>query len=137
MTKPWTQIIFCVSQLRMRIELAFGLLNAKWRILGSPLLQVRVKNIGKSFVSITRLHNYCLLFDNIVCPGLQQKLAERFQLVNLYNKFNERDDKRNYSNHTTNNNPHGPDGQQGLLYQSALPITTTIVGHSMCSSSLC
>jgi DDE superfamily endonuclease len=94
---------FYVSQLRMRIEMAFGLLTAKWRILRSPL-QVRVKNIGKLFVSITRLHNFCI---------------------------NEREDGKNYSNNATINNPHGPDGQQGLLYQSALPTTTTIVGHSM------
>jgi hypothetical protein len=30
---------------------------------------------------------FLLLFDNIVCPGLQRKLAERFQLVNIYDKL--------------------------------------------------
>jgi DDE superfamily endonuclease len=50
---------YYVSQLRMRIEMAFGLLSSKWRILRSPL-QVRVNSIGKLFVAITRLHNFCI-----------------------------------------------------------------------------
>jgi DDE superfamily endonuclease len=48
-----------VSQLRTRIEMAFGLLTTKWRILKSPL-NIKVRNIAKIFIAITRLHNYCI-----------------------------------------------------------------------------
>jgi DDE superfamily endonuclease len=54
-----TLIIFYVSQLRIRIEMAFGLLTTKWRILKSPL-QVKVDNIGTIFMAISRLHDYCI-----------------------------------------------------------------------------
>jgi hypothetical protein len=50
---------FYLSQLRIRIEMAFGLLVTKWRILKSPL-QIPVDNIGNIFVSITKMHNYCI-----------------------------------------------------------------------------
>jgi hypothetical protein len=50
---------FYISQLRVRIELAFGRLVSKWRIFRHPL-QVKLKNVGKVFLCATRLHNYCM-----------------------------------------------------------------------------
>jgi len=34
-------------------------MTTKWRILRKPL-QVRLKNVGKVFLCITRLHNFCI-----------------------------------------------------------------------------
>jgi hypothetical protein len=50
---------FYVSQLRMRIEMAFGLMVGKWGILQHPL-QTKLKHTGKVFLCITRLHNFCI-----------------------------------------------------------------------------
>lgn len=50
---------FYLSQLRIRIEMTFGLFVNKWRIFRRPL-QVELKNTGKLFLCATRLHNYCI-----------------------------------------------------------------------------
>ena len=47
---------FFLSQIRIQIEMAFGLLCNKWRILQRPL-QVRLKSAGKVFICCARLHN--------------------------------------------------------------------------------
>ena len=49
---------FYLSQLRIRIEMTFGLLVNKWRIFKRPL-QMKVKNVGRVFLCATRLHNFC------------------------------------------------------------------------------
>ena len=41
---------FYLSQMRTRIEQTFRLVTAKWRI----------KHVGKLFMCITRLHNFCI-----------------------------------------------------------------------------
>ena len=56
---------FYLSQIRMRIEMAFGRLTSKWRILKRPL-QVRLKNVGALFLCITRLHNFCINEGEVV-----------------------------------------------------------------------
>ena len=50
---------FYLSQMRIRIEMAFGLLCGKWAILQRPLL-VRLKNAGKLFMACARLHNFVI-----------------------------------------------------------------------------
>jgi DDE superfamily endonuclease len=50
---------FYLSQPRMRIEMTFGVMVNRWAILRRPL-SCRLKNVGKVFLSITRLHNYCI-----------------------------------------------------------------------------
>ena len=50
---------FYVSQLRIRIEMAFGWMTEKWQILRKPL-RTSLRNTGKVFLTITRLHNYCI-----------------------------------------------------------------------------
>lgn len=50
---------FYLSQVRIRIEMAFGLLTTKWRILRRPL-QVKLKYAGKVLLCVARLHNFCI-----------------------------------------------------------------------------
>lgn len=50
---------FYVSQLRIRIEMAFGRMTGKWRVLKKPL-QVRLRNVSKVILCIARLHNFCI-----------------------------------------------------------------------------
>lgn len=51
--------IFFLSQCRIRIEMAFGRLINKWRILKTPL-HVRLKNARKVFMACALLHNFCI-----------------------------------------------------------------------------
>ena len=53
------ELNFYLSQLRIHIEQTFGMMTTKWGIL-HQLLQVRLKNVGKIFMCITRLHNFCI-----------------------------------------------------------------------------
>ena len=55
---------FYLSQLRIHIEQTFGLMTGKWRILCHPP-QIKLKNVGKVFMFITRLHNFCINEGNI------------------------------------------------------------------------
>ena len=50
---------FFLSQLRIRIEMTFGMLTAKWQILKRPL-QVNIRNAGKVFLTCARLHNFII-----------------------------------------------------------------------------
>jgi DDE superfamily endonuclease len=94
---------YYVSQLCTRIEMAFGLLTTKWRILRQPL-QVKVDNVGELFLAITRLHNFCI---------------------------NERIGN-NDINVTNYNNNNGNDDNNGDIEFWPSDVTaTTIVGHSM------
>jgi DDE superfamily endonuclease len=47
------------SQCRIRIEMAFGYMTNKWRILHRPLHQ-RLRNVSLLVNAIARLHNFCL-----------------------------------------------------------------------------
>eukprot|EP00475_Leptophrys_vorax_P038089 TRINITY_DN6652_c0_g1_i7.p1 TRINITY_DN6652_c0_g1~~TRINITY_DN6652_c0_g1_i7.p1 ORF type:complete len:122 (-),score=16.64 TRINITY_DN6652_c0_g1_i7:172-537(-) len=50
---------FYLSQLRIRIEMAFGFLVGKWRIFRRPL-QVKLENPHKIIVGAMCLHNFCM-----------------------------------------------------------------------------
>jgi hypothetical protein len=50
---------FFLSQLRIRIEMAFGLLCTKWRILHTPI-NCKLCNIQKLLHSCFQLHNFCI-----------------------------------------------------------------------------
>ena len=50
---------FFLSQLRIRIEMAFGMLTSKFQILKKPL-QVKIRNAGKVFLVCARLHNFII-----------------------------------------------------------------------------
>ncbi|KAI2492823.1 nuclease [Fragilaria crotonensis] len=53
---------FFLSQLRIRIEMAFGLLQTKWCVLSRPL-QVNLSTAAKVIETCARLHNFCLRED--------------------------------------------------------------------------
>ena len=50
---------FYLSQMRICIAQTFGIMTVKWRILRQPL-QMSLRKVGKVFVCITRLHNFCI-----------------------------------------------------------------------------
>jgi DDE superfamily endonuclease len=51
---------FYASQLRIRIEMAFGLMIKKWAILSRPL-SIKLSNVKRLMVAIARrLHNFCI-----------------------------------------------------------------------------
>ena len=50
---------FFASQLRIRIEMAFGLMVKKWGILARPLT-IKLKNVKRLVVAIAKLHNFCI-----------------------------------------------------------------------------
>jgi hypothetical protein len=50
---------FYLSQMHIRIEMAFGIMVTKWHILRSPLC-VKLSNVPKLMSAIARLHNYCI-----------------------------------------------------------------------------
>ena len=50
---------FYASQLRIRIEMAFGLMTKKWCILNRPL-SIKMKHVKHLMICIARLHNFCI-----------------------------------------------------------------------------
>jgi hypothetical protein len=50
---------FHLSQLRIKVEQAFGLLVTKFQILKAPLA-VKLKNVKSLFIAMTRIHNFCI-----------------------------------------------------------------------------
>jgi hypothetical protein len=50
---------FYASQLRIRIEMAFGLMTKKWGILSRPL-SIKMKHMKHLMVCIALPHNYCI-----------------------------------------------------------------------------
>ena len=51
-------IIFSI-QLRIRIEMAFGMLVTKWGVLQKPL-KIPLRKIPKVFLACCMLHNFCI-----------------------------------------------------------------------------
>ena len=54
---------FFLSQLRIRIEMAFGLLTNKWRVLHAPL-QTLLTHSSQVLMACAYLHNFCIDKDN-------------------------------------------------------------------------
>jgi DDE superfamily endonuclease len=50
---------FFASQLRIRIEMAYGLTVMKWAVLQKPLL-VKLENVHRLVLAIGILHNFCI-----------------------------------------------------------------------------
>jgi hypothetical protein len=113
-----------VSQLRTRIEMAFGLLTTKWRILKSPL-QIKVKHIGLLFISITCIHNYCI--NN---REGTQNYSYTNNNINNNNNNNNKNNTTNNNMNTTNNSTDNTTNNC-LQYLPSDATVTTIVGHSM------
>ena len=74
---------FFLSQLRIRIEMAYGLLTNKWRILHSPL-QTNLGRASDILMACARLHNYCIDEDGgtDLSNDEAQTLIQRMQPVN-------------------------------------------------------
>ena len=73
---------FFVSQCRIRIEMAFGRLVNKWRILQTPL-HVGLKNTGKVFVACASLHNFCVNEGEHV-PAIEPSKTEQHSAEHLH-----------------------------------------------------
>ena len=50
---------YYASQLRIRIEMAFGLMVKKWGVLGRPV-SVKLANVKHLVMAVARLHNFCI-----------------------------------------------------------------------------
>ena len=59
MEKPKDTFNFYLSQCRIRVEMTFGRLVAKWRILKKPLMCCMENNM-RIISACTRLHNFCI-----------------------------------------------------------------------------
>lgn len=64
---------FYASQLRIRIEMAFGLMTKKWGILTRPL-SIKMKHIKYVMICIAKLHNFCI--DERLIEGTNQHLRQ-------------------------------------------------------------
>jgi len=53
---------FCLSQMRIRIEMAFGLMSNKWRVLRTPL-QTSLKTTASILDCCSKLNNFCINQD--------------------------------------------------------------------------
>ena len=74
---------FHLSQVRIRIEMAFGRLVSKWRIFKSPL-SVKMKNATRIIYCCTRLHNYCINEGDVVPepqPGDPKELPAEYYVA--------------------------------------------------------
>lgn len=61
----WNSIFnFYLSQLRIRVEMAFGRLTTKWKFLRKPL-DVKLENAAKVVESCAKLQNFCITNDSI------------------------------------------------------------------------
>ena len=58
-TARYDNFNFYASQLRIRIEMAFGLMTKKWGILTRPL-SVKMKHVKHLMICIAKLHNFCI-----------------------------------------------------------------------------
>ena len=71
---------FHLSQVRIRIEMAFGRLVSKWRIFKAPL-SVKIKNATRIIYCCTHLHNYCINEGDLVPepqPGDPKELPAEY-----------------------------------------------------------
>ena len=66
---------FYISQMRIRIEMAFGLMTEKWQILRRPM-RTKLQNTGRVLMCITWLHNYCINVGDTIVDTSFQDLQE-------------------------------------------------------------
>ena len=85
-TKKYDDFNFFASQLRIRIEMAFGLMVRKWGILWKPL-QVNVRDIKHLMLAVALLHNYCinerLAEDPNADPCVENNIHDRVEDVHV------------------------------------------------------
>ena len=93
-TRTWTQIVYwqrfwgsnqrittaiISSQIRIRVEVAFGLLVNKWRRLQSPL-RFSLASVGPFLNSIFILYNFCInrRLENEIINGVDLQLLTTY-----------------------------------------------------------
>jgi hypothetical protein len=57
--KEYDNFNFFASQLRIRVEMSFGLMTKKWGILWRPL-NIHISNVKYLALAIAMMHNYCI-----------------------------------------------------------------------------
>ena len=80
---------FLLSQLRIRVEMAFGLLVNKWRLLKKNL-RVKIGNIPRLLHCLFRLHNFCIIQNTEANPEYEaEKEVEDIisQTMNSHEEF--------------------------------------------------
>jgi hypothetical protein len=50
---------YYLSQCRIRVEMAFGLMTQRWGVLARPL-RINPRSIGRLMITIARIHNYTI-----------------------------------------------------------------------------
>ncbi len=71
---------FYHSQLRIRIECAFGMLTHRWAILRSAIpMNVSVKKTVALVLALAKLHNYCIENDVSQCDVSYNSAADKWQ----------------------------------------------------------
>jgi hypothetical protein len=69
---------FYLSQVRMRIEMAFGLMTQKWQILKKPL-RTKLRMSGELFMCITRIHNFCITNGEYYVSEMQGEPTDQYE----------------------------------------------------------
>jgi DDE superfamily endonuclease len=59
---------FYHSQVRVNIECSFGMLTNRWRILKTPMSNVRLPKVTALVMALCRLHNFCIDEDSANVP---------------------------------------------------------------------
>jgi len=73
---------FYLSQLWICIEQKFCMMTTKWRFLHQPP-QVHLKNLGKVFMCITRLHNFCINEGCVCIINSEDSLENEVDIFHL------------------------------------------------------
>ncbi len=68
---------FYISQLRIRVEQAFGLLVCKWRIFKKPL-ELKLHRVQHVVQACFRLHNFCIDNRDEKCAVILTRDVETF-----------------------------------------------------------
>ena len=70
---------FHLSQLRIRVEMAFGILCSKWTMFKRPL-RTKLSNSAATFMCAVKLHNFCINEGEKVTidPSNQEELLDGF-----------------------------------------------------------
>jgi len=71
---------YYASQLRIHVEMAFGLMTKKWGVLWKPLV-VDIRKVKSVAMCVARLHNYCInermRIAGVLDPAVEQGIPDR------------------------------------------------------------
>jgi DDE superfamily endonuclease len=101
---------FYASQCRIRIEMAFGLMQMKWGILWRPI-RVKFNNIKYIVLAIVALHNF-VINERLARGGKQEEVGTDSERIYLSSDDTNEDDDENDDN--CDNNTQGLDRLNGV-----------------------